>query len=238
MANTILDPTRSTAMENVLRTNNEGTMHFAKGDWIGAMASFRSSLECIVTHVRATAPSAGGDPIPNTYSLPIGALHLPNRQKTYVPVTIGNQDNGAFFYERPIVFDKIMAPSQETCLILCAVVTFNMALTAHKKSEHGDSPSAAKALLLYDSSMDFFARTPGGSKTFASVMAAALNNKIQIYHTEDSFDELERDAAKLCNAIFWSKRSEITARVFEEKELEEVLLNLMLLKRPLSAGAA
>ena len=255
------EPTNLHVMEHASRMNNKGALFLTQGDWNGGLTSLRTSLQSFVAYMRtleAPAPAAVGVNVGSlTFSAqalgstPVGALQLPlTREPT--------SDSVPFLYTRPLVLEATMIvsgiPSQEACLILCAVVTFNMAIATHQRAlaaikvnTDDSNHFAAKALHLYDSSITFFARSSpsDGGKAFAAVMAAALNNKIQIYEMNGQFDEVDRNAANLRQVLSCLSplpghdlQGAVTAQILQEGDLEGILLNLLLINRSISANAA
>jgi hypothetical protein len=150
----------------------------------------------------------------------------------------GDDADISLLFDQPLVFDQILEHNNDSSIVHCAVLVFNMALAAHQKfRECGDKIYQTKALQLYDSSIDFFSKA-SRYFDFAGVVSAALNNKASIYFDESMYDDLERDLAKLSRVLVVADQTITTGRFLQEDEFQGILLNLMLLRRPVAAEAA
>ena len=218
--------------------NNEGAIHYSRGKLTEAMTCFRRALESMITFVNDPTVSSPAVHGPGTVSpCAIASLHLSKLQaegSAFHPKRSDGKSEPLFF-DNPVVFDEVIPNNQEAHLIFCGVVVFNMGLTSHAK---GDDICLAKALQLYDASIDFFRRANYQGTVFASLVAACLNNKIQIYFDASQYDDMERDSTSLTLAMQDANRSPATKSILLSNDFEAILLNILLLRRPVVAEAA
>ncbi|CAB9518159.1 expressed unknown protein [Seminavis robusta] len=221
------------------RLNNRGAALYAKGEWKESLLLFRQSLEGMIAQLREVAP---GNAVADDYS----ALYLLKKNFDVLPCTgtaeSPNKDaESPMVFLNPIVFSSVPTQDQETSLtVICGMIVFNMSIASHAKAMQGDTACLAQALQLYESSVNFIYRTPHAETVFASVLSAALNNKIQIYHSSCRFDELDRDSQRLSKAVYVAYAHEVRDpnSLLSQQDFEGILLNLLLLKRPTKAQAA
>ena len=140
-----------------------------------------------------------------------------------------------YVYSRPLLIYP--TPTQDTDAQLAlhsAVILFNMALTCHQIGRHGKESSLRRAATLYKMSTQLLLCPSQGGGSCAVLALLALNNRAQILYELCDFDHSKgclKEIAKLIQTTRLQKS-------LPEKDLEGLLLNVMLLKTPSAAQAA
>lgn len=215
--------------------NNEGAIHYSHGKLVEAMTCFRAALESMIFLLNNPTTNTNLPHGPNTISSStIASLPL-SRLRMEAAACKWTTNSDTRFYDHPLVFDQVISQNQEAQLIFCGVVIFNMAIASQAK---GDSFCLTKALQLYEASIDFFRRANYQGTMFASVVAACLNNKICIHFDQCQYDDLERDSARLSGAMTNADNSPVTKSIVGKDDFEGILLNILMLRRPMVAEAA
>lgn len=219
-----------------IQLGNTGAERFAAGDLEGALEAFRLALSLVPAHRASLTRNTNAGPIAGTNSLGISFL-----DSCQIPAE--DDDEEPFVYDKPLLFSRVLPESQDGAAAFCGVVVFNMALLFDIRSDQkGLSPKwgdKSKALQLYEACIGLFSKTtPEIQNGLTSVMAAACNNKARICYECCDFVECHRELHRLQALVTLADRSPIKGSFLEERDVQGMLLNLLLLCPPIVAQAA
>lgn len=227
--------------------NDAGVRHYVSGEWTKALDCFKRALQTIVTHVSVQNEATRNKPaVANASGNAIASLersHLwegihSTSNSSLSSFSDEPEKTGSLVFDQPLVFEQMLWNGNDASAVGCACLVFNMALAAHQKYYYSrNAIYLTKALQLYESSIEFFSKA-SRYVDFAGVVAAAYNNKVHLYYEEDRFDELERDLSSLYQVAMIAHQTIKTDTVLDETDFQGILLNLFLLRRPITAQAA
>jgi hypothetical protein len=119
-----------------------------------------------------------------------------------------------------------------------AFVVFNLALAHHRKGKRGaDAAYIVKAKALYSIVLKLFDNN-SLSRTVILVKLAAINNMSQICFDLGLYDELACEGLGHISSFMRSSSGTSNQSVFDEPEVQSLLINVLLLKAPYVAPAA
>ena len=139
----------------------------------------------------------------------------------------------------PLFFrnNTFLPRTRDGVAVFSAVTVFNMAVIFHLKSQKENISFRTKALHLYESVIDLFSKV---STRFdlSGAIAVALNNKASLFFLEDEYEDSERELDRLETYMARAERSQSTCAIMEAQDFQEILLNILTLRKPGTALAA
>jgi hypothetical protein len=136
-----------------------------------------------------------------------------------------------------MISDNVNDNTAETLSLYIAVVLFNSALASHSEGTAlGREKSLTKASLLYSMVVQILARCTMLQDTFTTILILlALNNKAQIHYDQCEYVQ-SVDCMKQISKIMGSVRG--IHSVLSHKDIDGLMLNVMILSAPTAAQAA
>ena len=219
-----------------IQLNNTGAERLTAGDIQGALEAFRGALSLVPARRPAGQGNSEGRPFTGAASL--GIIFLESSQ-----LPVHNDEEKPFVYEKPLVFSRVLPESQDGAAAFCGVVVFNMALLFDFRSTSNGFCSSStyktKALQLYEACIGLFSKTtPEVQNGLTSVMAAACNNKARICFEHSAFKECYGELHRLQMLLSMADHSLNKSDFLVERDIQGMLLNLLLLAPPSVAQAA
>lgn len=213
------------------RRNNEGAILLLSGDCQGAMATFQDALSSIKQVVNDDE-AVLQDTVKST--LPKEACFAIRESTSKLPFL----ENGiSYVYDRPLLLDLPTSEDLDAVLALySASILFNLALSCHMLGRLGKESAFKRATVLYRMSMQLLQNcSASASNTPALLSLFALNNRAQIHYECCDYNQstfcLKEMSRIMANATY-------LYTVLPERDIEGLLLNVMLLERPSAAQAA
>ena len=212
--------------------NQHGVHLLQGGQNQAALSTFQDALTSIKNVVNGEVPSCPCAETPSPSPLRSKAGFTVYESPSSLSLSYGD----CYVYRRPLLIYP--TPTQDTDAQLAlhsAVILFNMALACHQIGRNGKESSLRRAATLYKMSTQLLlcpSQQGGGSCAVLALLA--LNNRAQILYELCDFDHSRgclREIAKLIQTTRLQKS-------LPEKDLEGLLLNVMLLKTPSAAQAA
>jgi hypothetical protein len=211
--------------------NNQGVDFLVSGDSLSATKSF----QCAANLLKEAASE-----FETTSSCP--GMTLSNEEATMpfcesTSTVPGLEGIEFYFYDHGIMFINTAIQESEYMLPLyCAIVLFNLALASHREGRLGREKSLKKAALLYSVTVQLLTRSDMPPEPSATILALlALNNKAQIHYNQCEYIQ-SGDCLKVISKIMDSVHD--LHSTLNPKDIEGLLLNVMLLSEPTAAQAA
>jgi hypothetical protein len=212
--------------------NNQGVYFLVSGDSLSATKSFQSALNLLKEAVNEA----------ETTSCP-GMTLLNDEEEATMPfcestsTVPGLECMQCYVYDYAILFTNTAIQESEDMLSLyCAIILFNLALASHREGRLGSEKSLKKAALLYSMTVQLLTRSDMPADTSANILALlALNNKAQIHYDQCEYIQ-SVDCLQVISKIMGSVHG--LHSTLNPKDVEGLLLNVMLLNVPTAAKAA
>jgi hypothetical protein len=207
--------------------NNQGVDLLVSGELSRAILAFERAVVLLKEAVHET--EIGVDQSCDVSSLPfcesISTVSGLNRLDCYV-------------YDRGIVIPgNGIGETQVMISLYIAIVLFNLALASHcKATALGRAKSLKEASLLYSLAVQLLARCAMPEITSTTTLTLlALNNKAQIHYDQGEYVQ-HADCMKYVSKILGN--GHVFPVTLKHKDVEGLLLNVMLLGAPAAAQAA
>ncbi|CAB9504128.1 expressed unknown protein [Seminavis robusta] len=224
-------------VQTAVQLNQDGVNEFVRGNLTLALETFRHALQTMILfepHVDHNDNNNGNLP-----DAPLNAHGFAAMGITYVPMPPQNNKGDPFVYGRPFIFNPALLPhNQDGIAVFSAGVVFNMAVVFHCRSLKDPSgPFRAKALHLYESSVDLFSKI-NPRYDLSGTIAAALNNKASIYYAGGDFERCDHELDRLQRVMVQAEYSLSTGYILRGSDFQGILLNLLTMRPPRVAEAA
>ena len=219
-------------VQKAAKSNREGAVLLAKGDWNAAFNFFRGALKILSVGAASLGNAHNTTEEPVTVTNPLRSLSQSSR------IQVQPKDAEPYFaYKEAIVFSDCAEVSNSNIALFLAVIEFNMALSFHLHSIQigKKSPMVTKALDLYDYCLEHvkYAMECDGA---VNILVATLTNKAALLAQETSqHKEVKATVDALVDAITYCHHH---PGVFTAKEVEEFQLNLLIFRDLKFAAAA
>jgi hypothetical protein len=223
----------SSAMSSVryaCSLNNQGVDLLVAGDSSSCMKSFQSALKLLkeAANLVETTSRTG-------MALSNEEAKLPFFESSAtVP---GLEGMKCYVYSHGIMIsDTSHGKSEEMLSLYSAIVLFNMALAFHRKGILGRGKNLKKAALLYSITLQLLARsTMPDDMSTSTLTLFALNNKAQIHYAQCKYIQ-SVDCMQEISEIMGGVHD--LHSTLKPKDVEGLMLNVMLLTVPTAAQAA
>jgi hypothetical protein len=140
------------------------------------------------------------------------------------------------FPERPASI-RSCAPNKSHVKFYAAAVIFNIALAHHRQGQKGDAARMINAQNLYGMILRLIDGDNCQNRSAVIVKLAVINNLSQI-HFDCGDYELAHQGMAHISSLMMCISGTCNHAVFEEPEVQSILLNMLLLKAPRLAPAA
>jgi hypothetical protein len=204
--------------------NNEGVTALFEGDPSSAISSMAKAIKLMKTELSHTdASKLQGDSatarIQNTSTVEIPSMESSDtivfNQAVRIPADFGDLSH----------FDMN---------IYTASVIFNLALAHHFKASSGDAVCMSKAEKLYCMVLKLLDESALHVHTALVVKLACINNLSQIRYAKGDYE----NAREGLNEVSGFMRKSSNRAMCEDREIQGLLMNVLLLKAPKVASAA
>jgi hypothetical protein len=208
-------------MNSVIKLNNAGVLSLTNGNKRNA-ADLLSNAFNILSHDMEEVDVSNLDLV--QVRLPELVFHS---TMPFIPVSADSissasgETNSAFTYTKFFFFNPRVTFCPRFLCSYRAVVLFNLALIYQTSSVNPNDEHDSTALELYDRCQELLERD--GIEDLTYIRTVAMNNKIQIHHRRMDLDTTETLLDKLGPVLKLTLKKQ--ANVFEEKEVDELLLN-------------
>jgi hypothetical protein len=216
------------SIKHACTLNNQGVDLLVSGDSVRAMRSFQTGLSLL----KEAANEVETETICVTSSQEV---KLPICESTSsVP---GLEGLHCYVYDHGIMItDTTNGDSDEMLSLFSAILLFNLALASHLEGRLGSEKSLKKASMLYSMTLELLTSAPMPDDMSATVLILlALNNKAQIHYDQCEYSDAG-DCLKEISNIMCSVQG--LHSTLNHKDVEGLLLNVMLLNAPTAAQAA
>lgn len=228
----------SLAMQSIklsCEQNNQGVALLTSGDSQGAMAAFQISLASIkqlVNFAEDEDEEESSSDIGFSQGTPKGTIAI-HESTAGLPMLISPY---SYVYDRPLLLQPPQCQDLDAILAMfSAIILFNLALTCHSAGCTGRESALKRATVLYRMSIQLLQNcaTCGSAPLILSILA--LNNRAQIHYEHCDYVQ-SKHCLKEMSRVMLDTQSLYTA--LPEKDVEGLLLNVMLLETPTAAQAA
>jgi hypothetical protein len=218
------------SIKHACTLNNQGVDLLVSGDSVRAMRSFQTGLSLL-----KEAANEVNEVETETICMTSQEVKLPLCESTSsVP---GLEGLHCYVYDHGIMItDTTNGDSDEMLSLFCAILLFNLALASHLEGRLGSEKSLKKASMLYTMTLELLTSAPMPDDMSATVLILlALNNKAQIHYEQCEYSDAD-DCLKEISSIMCSVQG--LHSTLNHKDVEGLLLNVMLLNAPTAAQAA
>jgi hypothetical protein len=137
----------------------------------------------------------------------------------------------AFSFPERIGPGRSCAPNESHVNFYAAAVVFNAALVHHRQGQKGDATSITRAQKLYDTALRLIDGNGCLNRTALIVKLAAINNLSRI-HFDCGDYKLARQGMGHISSLMMRISGTCNQAVFQETDVQSLLLNVLLLKAP------
>lgn len=225
-------------VRRAMQLNQDGASKWAEGNLNEALDLFNAALRTMISF----EPSATNTPFMTSETADPHSLAAMG----IVQVPLSSDDvnirkppsHEPFAYTRPFVFNPSLLPkTRNGVAVFSAVQVFNMAVVFHLKTQQEGTSFFAKALHLYECSIDLFSKVTA-QYDLSGAIALALNNKASLFYVADDYTSSERELSRLPAYMSQAEHSRSTWAIMASQDFQEVLLNLLTMRKPKMAQAA
>jgi hypothetical protein len=212
------------SIQNAFSLNNQGVHLLVSGDSSSAMRSLKRAMRIFKEAINGTTSCTG-------MNLSIEEAALPFCESAFaIP---GLQDIHFYTYDHGIMLTT-NEESDELLTLYSAIVLFNLALAYHHQGRLlGHEKTLKRASVLYSATAKILTNVDYMSATILTLLV--LNNKSQIHYDQCEYIQ-SVDCLKVISKIMGSVK--VLHVILNQKDLEGLLLNTMLVVVPTAAQAA
>jgi hypothetical protein len=204
--------------------NNEGVTSLLEGDQVTAISSMSKAIQLMITALSKTDAS----------KLQCNSATARIQSTSTVEIPITESADTIVFNQAvriPADFDDL---NHFDMNIYTASVIFNLALAHHFKASYGDAVCMSKAEKLYCIVLKLLDEKTLRVHTALLVKLACINNLSQIRYAKGDYE----NAREGLNDVSGFMRESSNQVMFEEREIQVLLMNVLLLEAPKVAPAA
>jgi hypothetical protein len=207
--------------------NNEGIIALLEGDQSSAISSMAKAIKLMKTELSSLDASR--------MSCSNNSTNSGTEQSTQtVEIPVMESSNTMVFNQAFRLPMDVELPNELNINVFSCAIIFNLALIYHFQADSGDAMLMTKTEKLYSMVLKLLDNNSLSLRTALIVKLACINNLSQIRYAKGDY----KNAREGLRQVSCVMRQSSNQAMFEEPQIQGLLMNVLLLKAPKVAAAA